>query len=82
MKVKEPDFPAVRSLVWRQAPALLVFSFLANLLLVSPLYMLQVYDDFLPSGALDPLVWLTLATLVAIRHHHFCHRPVRNDPGF
>ena len=32
MKVKEPDLAAAMSLVWRQAPALLVFSFLANLL--------------------------------------------------
>ena len=44
MKVKEPDFAAVMSLVWRQAPALLVFSFLANLLLVSAVYRLQVCD--------------------------------------
>ena len=71
MKVKEPDFAAVMSLVWRQAPALLVFSFLAILLLVSAVYGLQVCDDVLPSGALDTLVWLTVATLVAIHHHHF-----------
>jgi hypothetical protein len=64
MKVKEPDF-AVMSLVWRQAPALLAFSFLATLLLVSPVYGLQACDG------VDPLVWLTLATLVAIHHHHF-----------
>jgi ABC-type protease/lipase transport system fused ATPase/permease subunit len=70
MKVKQPDFAAVMSLVWRQGPALLVFTFLANLLLVSAVYRLQVYDRVLPSGALDRLVWLTAATLVAIHHHH------------
>ena len=43
------------SLVWRQAPALLVFSFLANLLLFSAVHGLQVYDRVLPSGALDTL---------------------------
>jgi len=30
------------------------------LLLVSPLYMLQVYDRVLSSGSFDPLLWLTL----------------------
>jgi hypothetical protein len=70
MKVKEPDFVAVMSLVWRQAPALLVFSFLATLLLVSPVYGLQACDDVPPSGALDTRWWLTLAALVAI-HHRF-----------
>jgi hypothetical protein len=61
MKVTAPDFVAVMSLVWRQAPALLVLSFLATLLLV------------LPSGALDTLVWLTLAALVAILHRSSPH---------
>jgi len=70
MKVKEPDFAAVMSLVWRQAPALLVFGFLAILLLVSPVYELQVCDGVLPSGAVGTLWWLTLAALVAI-HHRF-----------
>jgi ABC-type protease/lipase transport system fused ATPase/permease subunit len=69
MKVKEPDF-AVMPLVWRQAPALLVFSFLATLPLVSLVYGLQACDDVLPSGPLDTLSWLTLAALVAI-HHRF-----------
>jgi ATP-binding cassette, subfamily C, bacterial exporter for protease/lipase len=71
MKVKESDFAVVMSLVWRQAAALLALSCLANLLLVSAVYRLQVYDRVLPSGALDTLVWPTVATLVAIHHHHF-----------
>ena len=69
MKVKQPDLAAVMPLVWRQAPAPLVLSLLANLLL-SPVCMLQGCDDVLPSGALDTLWWLTLAALVAI-HRHF-----------
>ena len=70
MKVREPHFAAVMSWVWRQAPALFVFSFLANLLLlVSAIYMLQIYDRVLSSGSLDTLLWLTLATVVAIQHH-------------
>jgi ABC-type protease/lipase transport system fused ATPase/permease subunit len=74
MKVKEPDLAAGMPLVWRQAPALLVLSFLATLLLVSAVYGLQVYDRVLPSGVLDILVWLTVATLVAIHHNHFSPR--------
>jgi ATP-binding cassette, subfamily C, bacterial exporter for protease/lipase len=81
MKVKQPDFAAVMSLVWRQVPALLVFSFLANLLLVSAVYGLQVYDRVLPSGALDTLVWLTVATLVA-HHHHFSPQAGSKRSGF
>ena len=70
MKVKESDFAAVMSLVWRQAPTLLAFSFLGTLLLVTPVYRLQPCDDIPPSGALDTLWWLTLAAPVAI-HHRF-----------
>jgi ATP-binding cassette, subfamily C, type I secretion system permease/ATPase len=82
MKVKQPDFAAVMSLVWRQAPALLVLSFLANLLLFSTVYGLQVYDRVLPSGVLDTLVWLTVATLVAIHHHHFSPQAGSKRSGF
>ena len=40
---------------------ILAFSFVSNLLLlVSPLYMLQVYDRILTSGSTDTLIWLTL----------------------
>lgn len=41
--------------------ALFVFGFAVNvLLLVSPLYMLQIYDRVLSSGSFDSLFWLTL----------------------
>jgi len=72
MKVKEPDFAGVMSLVWRQAPALLVCSFLATLLLLS-VYGVQACDDVLPTGALDTLWWLTLAALVALHHRASPH---------
>ncbi|RJT41255.1 type I secretion system permease/ATPase [Mesorhizobium waimense] len=51
----------------RQVPALLIFSLLANLLLLaSTVYMLQIYDRVLSSGSIDTLVWLTLAVIGAI----------------
>jgi hypothetical protein len=68
MKVKEPDFAAVMSLVWCQAPALLVFSVVANLLLVSRVYTLQACND-----VLDTLWGLTLAALVGSRHRFSSH---------
>ncbi len=50
-----------------QAPALLLFSLLANLLLLaSTVYMLQIYDRVLSSGSIDTLFWLTLAVVGAI----------------
>jgi len=79
MKVKEPEFP-VMSLVWRQAPALLVFSFLAILVLVSAVYGLQACDDLLPSGARDTLWWLTLAAFVAT-HYRFSPHASSKRPG-
>ena len=49
-----------------QALSLAVFSFAANLLLlVSSIYMLQVFDRVLSSGSLDTLVWLTLVVVAA-----------------
>jgi PrtD family type I secretion system ABC transporter len=40
---------------------LMLFSLAINLLLlVAPLYMLQVYDRVLTSGSLDTLIWLTV----------------------
>lgn len=40
---------------------ILVFSLVCNvLLLVSPLYMLQVYDRILTSGSQDTLIWITV----------------------
>ena len=66
MKVKNLDFATV---ILGRAPgvALLAFSFLANSCLSAPACMLQVYGRVLPSGALDPLLWVTLATLVAVQ---------------
>jgi ATP-binding cassette, subfamily C, bacterial exporter for protease/lipase len=45
---------------------LAVFSFAANLLLlVSSIYMLQLFDRVLSSGSLDTLLWLTVAAVLA-----------------
>lgn len=53
--------------VRRQLPALIFFSCLVNiLLLVSVIYMLQVYDRVLSTGSLDTLIWLTVGALGAI----------------
>jgi ATP-binding cassette, subfamily C, type I secretion system permease/ATPase len=76
MRVKEPDFAAVMSLVWCQAPALLVFGVVANLLLlVSRVYTLQACND-----VLNTLWWLTLAALVA-SHHRFSSHPSSRRSG-
>ena len=78
MKAKGHHFRTVMSLVWRQAPALFVFSLLANLLLlVGAIYMLQVYDRVLSSGSLDTLLWLTVATLAAIVIYGFLEQARR-----
>ena len=62
-----PQFHDAIHLAWRQAPALLIFSLLANiLLLASAVYMLQIYDRVLSSGSVDSLIWLTLAVIGAI----------------
>ena len=43
---------------------ILGFSLVSNLLLlVSPLYMLQVYDRILTSGSTDTLIWITLISV-------------------
>jgi PrtD family type I secretion system ABC transporter len=43
---------------------ILSFSLVSNiLLLVSPLYMLQVYDRILTSGSKDTLIWITLISV-------------------
>ena len=52
---------------WRHFPSLVLFSFLINiLLLVSTIYMLQVYDRVLTTGSFDTLLWLTVGALAAI----------------
>ncbi|WP_245420338.1 MULTISPECIES: type I secretion system permease/ATPase [unclassified Mesorhizobium] len=62
-----PTFQEVMHLARHQAPALLLFSLLANvLLLASTVYMLQIYDRVLSSGSIDTLLWLTLAVIGAI----------------
>jgi PrtD family type I secretion system ABC transporter len=49
------------------ALVLLVFSFALNLLvLVSPIYMMQVFDNVLSSRSLDTLMMLTLITGIAL----------------
>jgi ATP-binding cassette, subfamily C, bacterial exporter for protease/lipase len=60
-------FDSVRGAVRRQMAPLIVFSFLANLLLLaSSIYLLQVYDRVLSSGSLDTLLWLTVIVVLAI----------------
>jgi ATP-binding cassette, subfamily C, type I secretion system permease/ATPase len=50
-----------------QFPLLIVLSCLLNLLLlVSTIYMLQVYDRVLSTGSLDTLLWLTVIALFSI----------------
>src|SRR5258708_7014492 len=67
MQSKEPSFAAAMAAIRRQVPALIAFSFLANLLLlVSAIYMLQIYDRVLSSGSMDTLLWLTIVALAAI----------------
>ncbi|WP_037382484.1 type I secretion system permease/ATPase [Sinorhizobium americanum] len=57
----------VISAIRRQFPLLILLSCLLNLLLlVSSIYMLQVYDRVLSSGSLDTLLWLTLIAIFAV----------------
>ncbi|NDW53448.1 type I secretion system permease/ATPase [Aliiroseovarius sp. PrR006] len=56
----------------RQFAILFALSFLANiLLLVSSIYMLQVFDRVLSSGSLDTLIWLSVVALLAIMTYGF-----------
>ncbi|MEJ6782184.1 type I secretion system permease/ATPase [Aminobacter sp. Piv2-1] len=67
MPRSERSFAAIMAAVRRQAPALVMFSLLSNLLLlVGALYMLQVYDRVLASGSMDTLMLLTAMALAAI----------------
>jgi ATP-binding cassette, subfamily C, bacterial exporter for protease/lipase len=67
MEVQPSLFATAMSVIRRQTPALFLFSCLVNLLLlVSAIYMLQVYDRVLSSGSMDTLLWLTVAALAAI----------------
>ncbi len=67
MKKTESQFATVMASVRRHRPALIVISCFVNLLmLVTAIYMLQIYDRVLSSGSLDTLVWLTVIALFAI----------------
>lgn len=61
-----------------QCPALFIFSTASNLLmLISSIYMMQVFDRILSTGSFDTLLWLTLAAvigLVALGMLDFCRR--------
>jgi PrtD family type I secretion system ABC transporter len=58
-------FDACMAQIRGQLFSLVVFSFAANLLLlVSSIYMLQVFDRVLSSGSLDTLLWLTVAAVL------------------
>jgi PrtD family type I secretion system ABC transporter len=60
-------FAEVMAAVRRQRPGLVGISCLVNLLLlVTAIYMLQIYDRVLSSGSLDTLLWLTVVALFAI----------------
>lgn len=64
-----PDtlFDSVSAAIRRQLAALVVFSFLCNLLLlVTSIYTLQLYDRVLSSGSLDTLIWLTAIAMLVI----------------
>ncbi len=59
--MQEPLALQVRQRLRPYMAALAGFSLAANiLLLVSPLYMLQVYDRVLSSGSIDTLIWLSV----------------------
>lgn len=48
-------------------PSLFIFSFMANiLLLTTPIYMLQIYDRVLSSGSPETLIWLTVMAVAAL----------------
>ena len=67
MQKRQPPLTAAMAAIRRQAPALIGFSLVANLLLlVSAIYMLQVYDRVLTSGSMDTLLWLTVAAFVVL----------------
>jgi ATP-binding cassette, subfamily C, bacterial exporter for protease/lipase len=60
-------FDDCMSQIRRQMLPLGVFSLATNLLLlVSSIYMLQVFDRVLSSGSVDTLLWLTVAAVLAI----------------
>jgi ATP-binding cassette subfamily C exporter for protease/lipase len=83
MAVQVSALASARSVIRREAPGLIVFSCVVNLLLllVSAIYMLQVYDRVLSSGSMDTLLWLTVAALVALAIYGLLEQARRGDPG-
>lgn len=60
-------YKTAMSAVRKQYPGLVILSSAVNLLLlVTAIYMLQIYDRVLSSGSLDTLLWLTVIALFAI----------------
>lgn len=67
MPDKHSKFTEVMVAVRQQKRALILVSCFVNLLLlVTAIYMLQIYDRVLTSGSLDTLLWLTVIALFAI----------------
>ncbi|WP_339738190.1 ATP-binding cassette domain-containing protein [uncultured Maricaulis sp.] len=65
--MRQPLSLQVRTRLKPYAVALAGFSLASNLLLlVSPLYMLQVYDRVLGSGSTDTLIWLTALAVMLL----------------
>ncbi|MBZ9921314.1 type I secretion system permease/ATPase, partial [Mesorhizobium sp. BR1-1-7] len=57
----------LRAVLWRAIADVGVFSLLINiLLLVIPLYLLQVYDRVLPSSNVETLVYLSVIAVLAL----------------
>ncbi len=56
----------LRAIRNRMPGLVVVSSFVNILLLVTSIYMLQIYDRVLSSGSLDTLLWLTIVAMVAI----------------
>jgi PrtD family type I secretion system ABC transporter len=76
--MKRTLYETVLISIRRQVPALFLFSCLVNiLLLVTILYMLQVYDRVLATGSLDTLLWLTIGALAAIVIYGFLEQARR-----
>ncbi|MCA0043147.1 type I secretion system permease/ATPase [Celeribacter litoreus] len=67
MPVETTTYKDVLASVRHNYPTLVVISCIGNiLLLVTSIYMLQIYDRVLTSGSLDTLLWLTALALFAI----------------
>lgn len=61
------DRSGLRSVMMRGIVDIGVFSFLINvLLLVIPLYLLQIYDRVIPSSSIDTLFFLSVIAVVAL----------------